>query len=109
MTGIEIYQRTETYERTARNLRLHPPEWKLLLAFDGDRSLAEIAQSLDSPLDEALFLAAKFLAQAWIEEAPLTLDQYLKRTGHATPPSSGGTPPPIQTPPEFGSSPAQPP
>ena len=99
MTGIEIYQRTETYERTSRSIRLHAPEWKLLLAFDGDRSLADIAQSLDSPLDEALSRAAKFLAQAWIEEAPLTLDQYLKRTGTAAPPSGGGTPPAIQTPP----------
>ena len=115
MTGNEIYQRTETYERTARTIRLHAPEWKLLLAFDGDRSLAEIAQSLNSPLDEALFLAAKFLSQAWIEEAPLTLDQYLKRTGADTPPSiqnppsGGGTPPPIQNPPAFTPLPVQPP
>ena len=81
MTGTEIYQRTATYERDARSIRLHAPQWKLLLAYDGQRSLAEVALSADVSFAEALPLTEKFLAQGWIAEQPITLDQYLKRTG----------------------------
>jgi hypothetical protein len=81
MTGTEIYKRTPTYEREARNIRLHAPQWKLLLAYDGQRSLAEVALSAEIPFADALPLTKKFLDQALIEEQPITLDQYLKRTG----------------------------
>jgi hypothetical protein len=81
MTGTEIYKRTPTYERQAREIRLHAPQWKLLLAFDGQRTLAEVALSAESPFAEALPLTQKFLDQEWIEELPITLDQYLKRMG----------------------------
>jgi hypothetical protein len=81
MTGTEIYKRTPTYEREARNIRLHAPQWKLLLAFDGQRSLAEVALSADIAFAEGLPLTQKFLDSGWIEEQPITLDQYLKRTG----------------------------
>src|ERR1700749_4198315 len=81
MTGTEIYKRTEAYEREARTIRLHAPQWKLLLAYDGQRSLAEVALSADVSFAEALPLTEKFLGSGWIEEQPITLDQYLKRTG----------------------------
>lgn len=81
MTGTEIYKRTPAYERQAREIRLHAPQWKLLLAFDGQRTLAEVALSAETPFAEALPLTRKFLDQSWIEEQPITLDQYLKRTG----------------------------
>ena len=81
MTGTEIYKRTETYERDARMIRLHAPHWKLLLAYDGQRSLAEVALSAEIAFAEALPLTEKFLEQEWIEEEPISLDQYLKRTG----------------------------
>jgi hypothetical protein len=81
MTGTEIYKRTPAYEREAREIRLHAPQWKLLLAFDGQRTLAEVALSAESPFAEALPLTQKFLDQEWIEELPITLDQYLKRMG----------------------------
>jgi hypothetical protein len=81
MTGTEIYKRTPAYERQVGEIRLHAPEWKLLLAFDGHRTLAEVALSAESPFTEALPLTRKFLDRAWIDEQPLTLDQYLKRTG----------------------------
>ncbi len=81
MTGTEIYKRTPAYERAARNIRLHAPQWKLLLAFDGQRSLSEVALSAEASFAEALPLTEKFLDQGWIEEQPITLDQYLKRTG----------------------------
>lgn len=81
MTGTEIYKRTPAYEREARGIRLHAPQWKLLLAFDGQRSLAEVALSADTSFAEALPLTERFLAQGWIEEQPISLDQYLKRSG----------------------------
>jgi len=81
MTGTEIYKRTAAYEREARTIRLHAPQWKLLLAYDGQRSLAEVALSADVSFAEALPLTEKFLGHGWIEEEPITLDQYLKRTG----------------------------
>jgi len=81
MTGTEIYKRTPAYEREAREIRLHAPQWKLLLAFDGQRSLSEAALSGEVSFAEALPLTRKFLDQGWIEEQPITLDQYLKRTG----------------------------
>jgi hypothetical protein len=48
MTGTEIYKRTPPTNE-AREIRLHAPQWKLLLAFDGQRSLAEVALSAESP------------------------------------------------------------
>jgi hypothetical protein len=81
MTGTEIYKRTPTYERAARNIRLHAPHWKLLLAFDGQRSLAEVALSAEVSFAEALPLTERFLGIGWLEEQPISLDQYLKRTG----------------------------
>jgi hypothetical protein len=81
MTGTEIYKRTDAYEQEARTIRLHAPQWKLLLAYDGQRSLAEVALSAGVSFAEALPLTEKFLGSGWIEEQPITLDQYLKRTG----------------------------
>jgi hypothetical protein len=81
MTGTEIYKRTAAYETQARDIRLHAPHWKLLLAFDGQRSLAEVALSAEVSFADALPLTQKYLDQGWIEEQPITLEQYLKRTG----------------------------
>jgi hypothetical protein len=81
MTGTEIYKRSEAYEREAKTIRLHAPQWKLLLAYDGQRSLAEVALSAEVSFAQALPLTEKFLASGWIEEQPITLDQYLIRTG----------------------------
>jgi hypothetical protein len=120
MTGTEIYKRTPAYDREAREIRLHAPQWKLLLAFDGQRSLAEVALSAEVSFAEALPPAQKFLDQGWIEEQPITLDQYLKRTraydvtalGGAVPPAtvlhepqpeaSPAPPPPLPTSPATG-------
>lgn len=81
MTGSEIFKRTPTYDRESRNIRLHAPQWKLLLAFDGQRMLTEVALSADITFAEALPAAQNFLTQGWIEEQPITLEQYLKRAG----------------------------
>lgn len=81
MTGTEIYARTATYEREVHAIRLHVPQWKFLLAFDGQRSLSEVAFSAEISFADALPLTEKFLGHGWIEEQPITLDQYLKRTG----------------------------
>lgn len=81
MTGAEIFKRTPTYERESRNIRLHAPQWKLLLAFDGQRTLTEVALSADIHFADALPSAQNFLKQEWIEEMPITLEQYLKRAG----------------------------
>lgn len=93
MTGTEIYKRTPAYESSAREIRLHAPHWKLLLAFDGQRSLTEVALSAEISFAEALPLTQKFLDQGWIEEQPITLEQYLKRTG-ARDASAGAAVPP---------------
>ncbi len=96
MTGTEIYKRTEIYDREARSIRLHAPEWKLLLAYDGQRSLAEVALSAEVPFADALPLTERFLASNWIAEQPITLDQYLKRTGAPNVSGIGAAvPPPI--------------
>ena len=79
MTGTEIYQRTPTYEKQAREIRLLAPHWKLLLAFDGLRTLSEVALSAETSFADALPLTQKFLEQGWIDEQPITLDQYIKR------------------------------
>jgi hypothetical protein len=81
MTGTEIYKRTERYDRDARTIRLHAPQWKLLLAYDGQRTLAEVALSAEIPFAQALPLTDQYLHNGWIEEQPITLDQYLIRTG----------------------------
>src|SRR5476649_2172194 len=94
MTGTEIYKRTPAYEREASTIRLHAPEWKLLLAYDGQRSLAEVALSAEVSFAEAIPLTQKFLDQGWIEEQPITLDQYLKRTGARDISAAGATVPP---------------
>jgi len=95
MTGTEIYQRTAAYERDISTIRLHAPQWKLLLAYDGQRTLAEVALSVDVPFAEALPLTEKFLERKWIEEQPITLDQYLKRTGISTTSPPGAAVPPV--------------
>ena len=94
MTGTEIYKRTSAYDREAREIRLHVPQWKLLLAFDGQRSLAEVALSAEASFAEALAPAQTFLERGWIEEQPITLDQYLKRTGARDVAASGAAVPP---------------
>ena len=94
MTGTEIYKRTPAYERQAREIRLHAPHWKLLLAYDGQRTLAEVALSAETSFAEALPLTKKFLEHGWIEEQPITLDQYLKRVGARDLASTGGAVPP---------------
>lgn len=94
MTGTEIYKRTSVYDRDASGIRLHAPEWKLLLAYDGQRSLAEVALSAEVSFADALPLTEKFLGQGWIEEQPITLDQYLKRTGAPTVSAIGSAVPP---------------
>jgi hypothetical protein len=117
MTGTEIYKRTPTYERQAREIRLHAPQWKLLLAYDGQRTLAEVALTAETTFAEALPLTKKFLDEQWIEEQPITLDQFLKRqgmkdiaaTGAMVPPAAvlhkpepeAATPAPTPTPPQI--------
>ena len=81
MTGTEIYKRTDTYEAKAREIKIHAPHWKLLLAFDGVKSLSEVALSAEMSFADALPLTQKFLDEDWIAEQPITLDQYLKRIG----------------------------
>lgn len=96
MTGTEIYKRTADYEREATTIRLHAPQWKLLLAFDGQRSLAEVALSVDVAFAEALPYTEQFLGRGWIAEQPITLDQYLKRTGASSISAIGAAvPPPV--------------
>src|ERR1700677_1321163 len=90
ITGNEIYKRTPTYDRDSRSIRLHAPQWKLLLAFDGERTLIEVAQALKIALPSALPDAQNFLAKNWIEEQPITLEQYLKRTAAEDADSIGG-------------------
>lgn len=111
MTGTEIYKRTHAYEREVREIRLHAPQWKLLLAYDGQRSLAEVALSAATPFAEALPLTQKFLDQGWIEEQPITLDQYLKRTGARDISAAGAAVPPatVLHEPEKEAAPAPPP
>jgi hypothetical protein len=93
MTGTEVFRRTSTYEREAATLRLHAPQWKLLLAFDGQRSLAEVALSASTPFAEALTQTETFLKNEWIAEQPITLEEYLKRAS-ASGSFSGGVIPP---------------
>jgi hypothetical protein len=94
MTGTEIYKRTDDYEREAPTIRLHAPQWKLLLAFDGQRSLAEVALSVDVAFAEALPYTEQFLGRGWLAEQPITLDQYLKRTGASSISAIGAAVPP---------------
>jgi len=94
MTGTEIYKRTAAYESQTREIRLHAPQWKLLLAFDGQRSLAEVALNAEVSFADALPLTQKFLDQSWIEEQPITLEQYLKRTGARDVSGAGAAVPP---------------
>ena len=93
MTGTEVFKRTATYEREAPSIRLHAPQWKLLLAFDGQRSLAEVALSGSIPFSEALTQTEMFLKNEWIAEQPITLEEYLKRAS-ASGTFSGGVIPP---------------
>ncbi len=81
MTGTEIYKRTPTYEAECRTIRIHAPHWKLLLAFDGQRTLSEVALAAETSFADALPLTQKFLDSKWIAEEPISLDQYLKRIG----------------------------
>jgi hypothetical protein len=89
LTGSEIYKRTAAYEREMTNIRLHAPQWKLLLAFDGQRSLSEIALNSAMPFPDAQGFAEHFLKQGWIEEQPITLEEYLRRA-NASGTYSGG-------------------
>ena len=93
MTGTEVFKRTATYEREAPSIRLHAPQWKLLLAFDGQRSLAEVALSASTPFSESLSQTEVFLKNDWISEQPITLEEYLKRAS-ASGSFSGGVIPP---------------
>jgi hypothetical protein len=81
MTGTEIYKRTATYDKESREIRLHAPEWRLLLAFDAQRTLSEAALSAEHSFADAVPLTQKFLDKKWIAEEPITLEQFLKRTG----------------------------
>jgi hypothetical protein len=94
MTGTEIYKRTPGYERESRDIRLLAPHWKLLLAFDGQRTLAEVALNAETSFADAIPLTQKFLDKSWLEEMPITLDQYLKRTGAVDISSVGANVPP---------------
>lgn len=85
MTGSEIFKRTATYEREASSIRLHAPQWKLLLAFDGQRALSEVALGAGMPFSEAVTQTENYLKQDWIAEQPISLDEYLKRA------SAGGS------------------
>ena len=69
MTGTEIYKRTPGYERESREIRLHAPHWKLLLAYDGVRSLSEVALSAETSFADAIPLTRKFLDNGWIAES----------------------------------------
>ena len=95
MTGSEIFKRTATYEREASSIRLHAPQWKLLLTFDGQRALSEVALGAGMPFSEAVTQAESFLKQDWIAEQPISLDEYLKRASGGGGVSSGATPPPV--------------
>jgi hypothetical protein len=81
MTGTEIYKRTATYEAEARTIRIHAPQWKVLLAYDGHRTLSEVALAADAAFADAVTLTQKFLEKDWIAEEPISLDQYLNRVG----------------------------
>jgi hypothetical protein len=95
MTGSEIFKRTATYEREIPSIRLHAPQWKLLLTFDGQRALSEVALGAGLPFSEALTEAESFLQQNWIAEQPISLDEYLKRAGGGGSSSGSPTPPPV--------------
>jgi hypothetical protein len=95
MTGSEIFKRTAAYEREASSIRLHAPQWKLLLAFDGQRALSEVALSAGMPFPEAVTEAEGFLKHDWIAEQPISLEEYLKRASGSGSSSSGATPPPV--------------
>jgi hypothetical protein len=81
MTGTEIFKRTAAYDKQAKDIRLLAPHWRLLLAYDGIRTLSEAALTAETSFAEALPLTKQFLDQNWIEECPITLDQYMKRVG----------------------------
>jgi hypothetical protein len=94
MTGSEIFKRTAAYEREVSSIRLHAPQWKMLLAFDGQRALAEVALGAGVPFSEAMTQTEDFLKKDWIAEQPISLEEYLKRanagggyTGGVIPPS----------------------
>jgi hypothetical protein len=94
MTGTEIYKRTATYEQEARTIKIHAPQWKLLLAYDGQRTLSEVALSAETSFAEAIPLTQKFLDSKWIAEEPITLEQYLKRVGAKDISNTGASVPP---------------
>jgi hypothetical protein len=94
MTGTEIYKRTPTYEAELRSIRIHAPQWKLLLAYDGQRTLAEVALAGEMPYAEAVPLTQKFLDSRWIAEEPITIDQYMKRIGAKDISTTGAVVPP---------------
>lgn len=84
MNGTEIFSRTLSYERDLSQIRLRPPAWKLLLAFDGNRTVSEVSLSIGMPIQEITPLTEEFTQKGWIEEQALTLDQYLKSNGTGT-------------------------
>ena len=94
MTGTEIYKRTPTYETKSKEIRLLPPHWKLLLAFDGVKTLSEVALAAELSFADSIPLTQKFLDEKWIEEQPITLEQYLKRAGMKDVSSGAAVPPP---------------
>ena len=94
MTGTEVFKRTSTYEREAPSIRMHAPQWKLLLAFgrpaQPGRGGAKREHAVSpSPLAQTEI----FLKNDWISEQPITLDEYLKRAS-ASGSFSGGVIPP---------------
>jgi len=95
MTGTEVFKRTALYEREIPNIRLHAPQWKLLLTFDGQRSLSEVALNSGQPFAEALPWVQNFLKQEWISEQPITLEEYLKRASAGGNYSGGVIPPSV--------------
>jgi len=95
ITGSEIFKRTAIYEREASTARLHAPQWKLLLAFDGQRALSEVALSAGMPFSEAMTQTEEFLKREWIAEQPISLEEYLKRASAGGGYSGGVIPPSV--------------
>ena len=72
MTGTEIYKRTATYEAEARSIRIHAPHWKVLLAYDGQRTLSEVAVSAETAFAETgTLLGAGILALSGLPHHPV--------------------------------------
>ena len=95
ITGSEVYKRTSTYERDSKTIRLHAPQWKLLLAFDGQKPVSEIASGAGTSLADAIRDTDKFLDKEWIAEEPISLEEYLRRASARGNYSGGVIPPSV--------------